>query len=55
MNEFLLELTGFSFQQIVTIATITVGVSILFGLAGKIFKYALIVLAIIMLINVFLR
>ncbi len=55
MNEFLMELTGFSFQQIVTVATITVAVSILFGIAGKIFKYALIVLAIIMLINVFIK
>ncbi len=54
MNEFLLELTGFSFQQIVTVATITVGVSILFGIAGKIFKYALIVLAIVMIFNAIL-
>ncbi len=51
MSEFLMDLTGFDFQQIVTIAAITVGVSILFGIAGKIFKYALIVLAIIMIVN----
>ncbi len=54
MNEFLIELTGFTFQQIVTVATITVAVSVLFGLVGKVFKYALIVLAIIMIVNAIL-
>ncbi len=45
------EMTGFDFQQVVTIAAIAVGVSILFGLVGKIFKYALIALAVVMILN----
>ncbi len=52
--DFLVDLTGFDFQQLVTIATIAVGVSILFGLVGKVFKYALIALAVVMIINIFL-
>ncbi len=52
MNDFLVKLTGFEFDQIITIAAISVCASILYKLFNKTFKFVLLICLALMVLSV---
>ncbi len=50
LQNFFVDLTGFNFQQILTIAAMSIGTAMLFKIFGKILKTVLILIAVVLVL-----